>query len=335
MNRRSLLVALLGTVSGARVLAAQSSLAPPTNVHVVTGTSAPTPPPPAPTPPPPPPPLPGASHAYFDSLSARPDVLAAYSLRDQAQIDTYRGAKSQPSAVIYDPQNDRDPRKQDAAKVLLPANSLQTQVWLPTKHQPRQNLLVTWDMWYGKEFKYQSSLLGGHKAWNLCSPNEAIWTELQALYDLASSTSDVAFTAIRQYSGWGPNTSPMGGVNMNGRNYGNTTIGPMKAEFGVRPETWTRHWLYFQQDPPWYRMYLWMADPNRGPVQVYDGLQVLPRLPGVGTSMDGTWDILRVEYNTSQAVVSGTRPLVGYTRNVVMLKNLALSTVSGLLQRPA
>jgi hypothetical protein len=51
--------------------------------------------------------------------------------------------------------------------------------------------------------------------------------------------------------------------------------------------------------------------------------------------MDGTWDILRVEYNTSAAVVSGTRPLIGYTRNVVMLKNLALSTVSGLLQRPA
>jgi hypothetical protein len=328
MDRRSLLVAILGTVSCARVLAAQSSLAPPTNVRVVTGSE--------PIPPPPPPPLPGASHAYFDSLSARPDVLAAYSLRDQAQIDTYRGRKGEPSAVIYDPQNDRDPRKQDAAKVVIPENSLRTQVWLPTKHQPRQNLLVTWDMWYGKEFKYQSSQLGGHKAWNLCSPNETIWTELQALYDLASNTSDaVAFTAIRQYSGWGPNAIQMGGVLMNGRNYGSTTIGPMKAEFGVRPESWTRHWLYFQQDGEWYRMYLWMADPGRGPVQVYDGLQVRPRLPGVGTSMDGTWDILRVEYNTSQSVVSGTRPLVGYTRNVVMLKNLALSTVSGLLQRPA
>ena len=61
-----------------------------------------------------------ASHAYFNSLSARPDVLAAYSLRDQAQIYTYRTRKGEPSAVIYDPANDRDPRKQDAAKVLIP-----------------------------------------------------------------------------------------------------------------------------------------------------------------------------------------------------------------------
>jgi hypothetical protein len=264
--------------------------------------------------------------------------LAAYSLRDQAQIDTYRTKKGEPSAVIYNPANDRDPRKQDAAKVLIPENSLRTQVWLPTRHQPRQNLLVTWDMWYGKEFAYRNSGVPQYKAWNLCSPNEGIWTELQSQHDLAANVSDtVAFTCIRQYnlSAQGPNTFPMGGVDMNGRNYGNTTIGPMKAEFGVRPESWTRHWLYFQQDGEWYRMYLWMADPDRGPVQVYDGLQVRPQQAGVGMSMDGTWGILRLEYNTSKDVVSGTRPLVGYTRNVVMLKNLAPSTVSGLLQRPA
>jgi hypothetical protein len=272
-----------------------------------------------------------------------PGVLAAYSLRDQAQIETYRTRKSKPSGVTYDPVHDRDPRRQDAAKVVIPENNLLTQLHLPTRHQPRQDLLVTWDAWYGAEFGYWNTGIDGYKAWNLSSPGSYIWTEVRARLKLADRERGVvAFTDIRQYQPgqWGPNTIPMGGVDVKGRNYGNGAIGPMLAEFGVAPERWTRYWLYLREDGQWYRMYLWMADPDRGPVQVYDGPQIRPRIAvdqREQPSMEGTWDILRLEYNTStntSKMFAGRRPLVGYARNVVTLKNLTLADVRALLQRP-
>lgn len=60
-------------------------------------------------------------HAYFTTLKARPEKVADYSLRDQAQIDKYRQGKIA-STVTYDPARDTDPRKQDAAKVFIPAD---------------------------------------------------------------------------------------------------------------------------------------------------------------------------------------------------------------------
>jgi hypothetical protein len=275
--------------------------------------------------------------AYFDMLSARSDVRAAYHLRTEAQVAQYRSGAT-PVEAFYIYPNDPYPLKQDAMKLQINANSLRTQVWLPTNHQARTNLLVTWDAWYGDEFLFANAQIGGYKAWNLCSPNSSIWTELQALFDMATDVPGaVAMTCIRQYSlvTQGPNTVAMGAFPFpNGHNYGNTTIGPMAAEFDVRPETWTRHWMYMEDDTTWYRFSLWMADPTRGPVQVLNRLQIQPRLPSIGQTMDGHWDILRVEYNTSQAVVSGPRPLIGYARNVVMLGGIPASQVPPLLIRP-
>jgi hypothetical protein len=212
---------------------------------------------------------------------------------------------------------------------------LKTQLWLPTNHQPHSHLFVTWDAWYGAEFAKPISGLDTYKAWNLCSPKEGIWTEVQARFGLATQVSNaVALTCIRQYSlaNQGPNTTV--GATINGRNYLSSTIGPMIAEFAVRPETWTRHWIYLEEDVTWYRMSLWMADANQGPVQIYDRLQIQPQILGGGMSMDGEWGILRVEYNTSQSVVSGPRPLIGYARNVVMLGGTPPGQVPALLQKP-
>lgn len=70
--------------------------------------------------PPPPPPPSGEGHAYFDALAARPECIASYSLRDQAQLSQYAQTHSKPFDVNYLYPNDPDPRKQDAAKVIIP-----------------------------------------------------------------------------------------------------------------------------------------------------------------------------------------------------------------------
>lgn len=280
-------------------------------------------------------PGPVGSHTYFNNLVARSDMIANYSLRSQAQIDQFSGGDGN-SFVTYGPSADSDPRRQDAAKIVIPAstNSLPAQVWLPTNHSPRQNLFATWDAWYGAELVFSSAKIGGWKAWNLCSPSSGIYTEVQTLFDFGAQVpGGLCFTCIRQYDGRGPNTF-LGPV-LNGRNYGGTTIGPMANEFLVRPEVWTRYWLYMRDDTDWYRMNLWVADENQNPVQVYSDLQVRPREAGVGVSMNGRWGILRIELNTSQSISQHAFPLICYARNVVFLGGTSASAAASLLQRPS
>ena len=57
-------------------------------------------------------------HAYFDSLVARPDHWKSYSLRDAAQIALYRQGSTPWVDYIF--ATDPDPRKQDAAKIIIP-----------------------------------------------------------------------------------------------------------------------------------------------------------------------------------------------------------------------
>ena len=70
-------------------------------------------------------------------------------------------------------------------------------------------------------------------------------------------------------------------------------------------------------------------------MQIYDGLQIKPGLKtddGIIGSMDGSWNVFRIEYNTSaSAAWEGRGPLTAYFRNMVVLR---ASSVQGLLQRP-
>src|SRR5688572_28072315 len=58
-------------------------------------------------------------HAYFNALVARSDHWKSYSLRSQAQMVEYRHPPERPMMVTYDPANDRDLHRQDAAKVVI------------------------------------------------------------------------------------------------------------------------------------------------------------------------------------------------------------------------
>lgn len=66
------------------------------------------------------------AHDYFNNLVARPDHWKSYSLRDANQLKSrrqggYSASNSRPPSVTYDPNNDPDPERQDAAKVTVPA----------------------------------------------------------------------------------------------------------------------------------------------------------------------------------------------------------------------
>jgi hypothetical protein len=280
-------------------------------------------------------------HDYYVQLASRPDCVAAYSLRDQNQIEEYRRSRDKPPAVTYVWPNDPDPRRQDAAKIVVPdgKDSLPTQVWLPLNHAVRTPMLATWDVWFGKEWHFDHAGINNYKTWQFSSPGSTIHTEVRSRFGLAKGNPSVtAYTDIRPYGtskgSIGPNAGE--GAEFNGRNYGGEAIGPMVGEFGVAPERWTRFWLLVVPETDWYRMSLWAADSQRDPVQIYNGLQIKPKLrtdDGGIVSMDGTWGIFRLEYNTSSSAAwEGRGPLTAYFRNMVVLR---ATSVAGLLQRPA
>jgi hypothetical protein len=124
------------------------------------------------------------SHAYFEALAARPDCMAAFSLRDAAQLDQYTHSKRKPHYVTYDPANDPDPRRQDAAKIAVPAGkvSLPNQVRLPIGTSDGTTTLVTWDAWFGSEFRFDNTGIGTYKTFQFASPADRIWFEVRTKF---------------------------------------------------------------------------------------------------------------------------------------------------------
>lgn len=261
-----------------------------------------------------------ANHGYYLTLASRSDCLQAYSLRDAAQLQTpnnggFAHSNSRPLVVTYDPANDPDPRRQDAAKIVIgtSSNSLTNMVILPIP-QYSGSLLVTWDAWFGKEFAAATSGIPTYKNFQLAS-NNAIWTEVRSRFSLASG-SDIAEVDLRYYGTPGPGTTKVGDA-----------LAPMSGSFTIKPETWTRYWVLLNPVGQWTELSMWVADQNRGPVQLLDRRLVTPK--GSGSRWDQFW----LEYNTSTDTIKAGRPnLIGYARNVVMLQGV--TNMSGLLQRP-
>jgi hypothetical protein len=246
--------------------------------------------------------------------------MAAYSLRDQAQIDQYRTKKRQSSWVTYDPPADPDPRRQDAAKIVVPADrpSLPTQVRLPIPPWAGSSLMVTWDAWWGSEFRHENTGIGNYKAFQLSS-DDRIWTEVRSRFQQAEGSPAVANVDVRFYGGesTGPNVTD------------NVPLSPQVGTFAIQPETWTRYWAFFKPAGEWYEFSLWMADENLDAVLLIDRLQLKPN----PDSSRRDWEKFWLEYNTSaNTIPEGRGPLVAYARNVVMLRNVPDPT--NLLQRP-
>lgn len=293
------------------------------------GPLAPTPgtgPSPAPAPEPAPAPFPQTTHGYFDGLSARPDMIASYSLRDPGQILQYsRGVGQRTPAITYDFGGDPDPRRQDAAKVTIPADkvSIPTHFRVPIPPVGDASLLVTWDAWWGKEFAHANTDIGNYKAFQFASPTDRIWTEIKSDFDEAVRFPPaVAMVTARTYGSPGETLGP----NVLDKN----PLSPQAAPFAIMPETWTRYWAWFNPVGQWHEFSLWVADEGRDAVLVLDRLQLKPNTPRGAQGWESFW----LEYDTSATKIPETRgPLVAYVRNIVMLRGV--SSVRPLMQRPA
>jgi hypothetical protein len=266
-------------------------------------------------------------NSYFDDLSVRSDCMVAYSLRDMNQLLAFMDQSNpsiKPWDITYDPTHDPDPRRQDAAKVVIPANepSLPNNVRLPIPDVGSGSLFVTWDSWMGREFAYASTGIGNYKHFQFTSPDR-IWTEVKSDFNLAVPGS-VAMVQVRAYAQMG---SGLLGPNVTNEQ----PLSPMASEFAVLPEKWTRYWAYFNPVGEWYEFSLWLADASRGPVLVLDRRQIKPNYPLGATGWQSFW----LEYNTSaHGWDTGFPARVGYARNVVMLRGVTPSAIPNLLQRP-
>lgn len=259
----------------------------------------------------------GDPHAYFDALVKRPDHWKSFSLRDQAQLLTYRAADSKAASVTFDPARDQYPYRQDAAKVLVPAydpavtvggNSIGNQTWLPLGTENGHTYLATWDAWYGDELRRDLSGLTNWKTFQFDAPRKVggrgtIWFEVRTRFDLAPTRADVARIDARGYS------TPIGPNVTKGQ-----PLTPAAGTFVVTPRTWVRYWFKIvQRADGWDLVSLWAADERHEAVPLIDGRQ-FEAYAGITR--------FRLEFNTSQDPVKvGRGPLVAYVRNFVMLRD--------------
>jgi outer membrane biosynthesis protein TonB len=302
---------------------------PPTPTPTPRPTPTPAPPAatPVPTPTVTPPPLPtsGTTHTYFNALSARAEKVAAYSLRNPAQLQTYANGgyafcNSCPLDVTYNPSADPDPRRQDAAKVVVPATnvSLRNQVRVPIP-AGTGSLIVTWDAWFGREFDYSNTQIMNYKNFQLSSAG-SIWTEIRSRFSMANNTPYVSMVDVRTY---GQGTYGLTGSNITLA----TPLSPQLTTFGVQPEIWTRYWVELKPAANgFFEFSLWMADETHDPVMLHDHLLIKPKVAS-------GWDRFWLEYNTSSSTIPPTRgALTSYVRNIIMLRNV--SNPATILQRP-
>jgi hypothetical protein len=272
-------------------------------------------------------------HAYFESLVARPDCMAAYSLRDNAQLAKYtHGPNRIEQRVTYEPEKDTDPRRQDAAKVFVPAGdvSLRSTVRLPIGTTDGTSTLVIWDAWFGSEFRFSNTGIGNYKTFQFASPANRIWFELRTRFKQAESGRKGRGGVI----GGGGGSDAVGELDVRAYGAKGTALGPnverggpltpRAGVFTVRAETWTRYWVLLEQNAnDWDPVSLWVADEDTDPVQIIDRRQL-----NIKKSVEQFW----IQYNTSTQSTKGLGARTSYVRNVVMLRNI--NDVRSVLQKP-
>lgn len=260
-------------------------------------------------------------HDYFDSLCSRADTWKCFSLRSPEQLAApanggYAHSNNRALVVVYD-------ATMDAAKITIPTttNSLSNQVRLPMGTSTSQSYLITWDAWFGPEWRYDNTGIDNYKTWQFTDAGNAIWTEMQSRflpmsrdrkYEPSSIGTGVYMAATRHYKAAGPNVTDSAAGE------------PRVRNFVVEPSTWTRYWVLFEPCGSYLCYSLWLADERQAPTLIQDRLQFHP------TAIDMFW----IEYNTSHNPISARGSLVSYNRNVAMLRGVTYSQVSGLLQRP-
>jgi hypothetical protein len=255
-------------------------------------------------------PAPNGRHPYYEALIKRADRHKNFSLRSQEQLDYYAQKRGGSTSVTYSYPNDPDPRRQDAAKVTIPAgtNSIVNQVRLPID-VTEGSVVVTWDAWFGSEFEFKTTNINNYKTFQFASPIEGIWCEVRTRFNLVDAPNLAAIDS-RGYIGGSRTYEDSFGPNVTD----DLPLSPQLAEFYIRPEKWTRFWAVFERTPTWDLYSLWVADEDREPVQLHNRLQLKFR--------DDRLGMFWIEYNTSSTSTRNVGALTSYVRNVVMLRNV-------------
>jgi hypothetical protein len=255
--------------------------------------------------------MPTASHSYFESLQANPNLAVAYSLRDQGQLDQYVHGPRPSRDITYDPAHDGYRLAQDAAKIVVGRNaSTIQQVRLPVNSGAAKTL-ITWDAWWGAEFRTDRGGMATQKTFQIASAldNSERFLEIRTRFSLAAPPA-ICTIDMRTYGPIGSNVTD------------DDPVSPQLAQFQVAPNTWTRFWVEIEISPDAFdRVSFWVADTVRQPVQLLDRREI----DSAGALTD-FW----LEYNGSAARSGG--PLVGYVRNLAVLRNV--TTTASLLQQP-
>ena len=356
------------------IITAQTGVpSPPRNVRVLAEGSPEVPPTEPPQPPPQPCAIPAASggpHAYFDTLVKRSEHLCNWSLRSQAQLDRLT-AEKRSIDFTYQPSEDSYPNRQDAAKFLRSPGTTGG-ASIPTRQQVRMTLpqvengsiIITWDWYWGKEFRENHGAVTHWKAFSVrIGGTHGWWTLMNNLGpstnspnpDEVSKVTDEIGSGVRangmisteRVTPSGPDTPPQ-----------RPTYAEAYPQYHSR---WTRFWIELKLlQPPsaftewsstylkgaplngnpgdpqgrWHMASLWSADEGR------DVHRLLYRIPlNWKAEIEGrTHHVTRFDLQMNSSKSGLTGPLVGYVRNVVMLHNYRLpanpETDSLLFQRP-
>lgn len=329
----------------------------------------------------PPPPVPGTEGPYdfYTQVGAESDIVFKHDLRDNAFLVANKHG-SNPAEVTYLPASDSDPRKQDAAKIVMCATctSLKSQLRISIPAHHPQNRYLSYDIFWTDDFLYSKTAIDRFKGvLQIAGPKDAMHWPIHAYFKLANEKP----WNFPQHSQYGPfvNTpfvnpamgmlslydygTTRGGVNSrlpynvpdtsaNRRNYGGEALGPRDtsvisggAEFGVRPNVWTRYTAFFERDPAHdkpsytpplhaYKFSLWLSDEDRPAVRLYDQLVIYKP-----QNSAGGWVQLWLEMNASaqpwmiDKINAGRGPLVAYTRSWLVGNGTTQAQVLARVQR--
>jgi hypothetical protein len=254
--------------------------------------------------------------------------------------------------------SDPYPNAQDAAKLFIPAGhdlngDGAASASIPTTQQLRMSLptqitsgtlLLTWDWYWGPEFRANRGGMNFYKMFHFLSGGKAWWTMLQAP---AWASTTVPTEAAKVWDSFWGDPLPNGAIQREpwhptglGAPDQRNKSGEQVAVFHGR---WTRYWVEIKllqppeaftdwktatgatvqpnaNDPEgrWHMVSQWVADEGRDPQRV------LYRIP-VSFNANTSSRISRFDFEMNTSQGSGfIGPWVGYGRNVVVLHNYSL-----------
>lgn len=270
-------------------------------------------------------------NAYFDSFVAMSGAKG-FPLRSQAEIDSYpeKAQFSDRQPIVYDPVADA------ALLRFFPKVSMDIR-GRDIPIEVTGTFTLTWDFKFDESFRWIGpGYVARHKTWR---HDPGSWTPVRTDYRHAATkhgkfaevfvTSPSPITLVPGKS-WRQKDDPNNPLNHSDGPIGET-LQPRVGAFYFEPNTWTRIWEHvedFDKDPCY--LSVWVADEQRDAVQLYDRIAL--RANGSQYLTD-----LFIEFDSS-ADSNPNSPITdvqrAWTRNVALVKGLALADVLPLLQKP-